>query len=253
MRPHILLLLAALLLPTHSTAAPPEPEVVAALRAEDPEVAVAAAESLTPKDVAAHGDALATEVQTLARALHRKRLRDRERAAGPLAERVYRVWLAHFADRPDAAEMHNELAELLYKLKRYEAALDEYEAALQSSTVSDKAARWAARNAVWAGSELAKEDPGPRPERGSSDPVELSAGEARSLAAHDAFVARFPDDPDAPDVAYGAAWLLYEHNRLDDAAERLKAIVESSPDSKGGQAAVRLLRDLEERRAPAGG
>ena len=192
-------------------------------------------------------------MRTLAKTLHRRLLRDRDRAAGPLAVRAYRVWLAHFADRPEGAEVHNELAELLYKLKRYEAALDEYEAVLKAPTVSAETARSAARNAVWAGFELAKKDPGPRPERGSSDPVELSPGEARSLAAHDAFVARYPSDPEAPDVAYGAASLLYEHNRLDEAADRLKALVESSADSKGGQAAARLLRDLEERRAGTGG
>ena len=52
------------------------------------------------------------------------------------AEHWYRSWLASFGDDPQAAEMHYELAELLYGTGRYQEAAEEYE--LSASDWGDK-------------------------------------------------------------------------------------------------------------------
>jgi TolA-binding protein len=183
---------------------------------------------------------------------HREAQKTRNADTYALAERVYRLYLAHFPDGADAADMRYYHGEILWALERWKEAAEEYGRVVETKPDGPHA-RDAAYAAVlaWknllAFDEAAHRDPPARPS-GDGRPARLapepiSENERKMIAAFHVYRARVPDAPELPVIIYREAYIDYDHNRFDDAEPLFLEVVQKYPAHELAAFAANLFLD----------
>ena len=200
-----------------------------------------AANASSPDVIAAARDQLEKDLRGVASRAHEEA---RRIGAGPsavasyaLASAAYAAYLDEFPSERSALDMRYAYAELLYKVKRYEDAFAQYNAVLDADPGSAYA-RECAEGAVYAAAALA--DAGGA--RAAADAA-LSPWEERLIAATDRYVALFPTSDKVRAFTYRSAYLLYDHDQLQAASTRFRAVIALDPSSTEAEQAANLILD----------
>lgn len=164
-----------------------------------------------------------------------------------LAEQAYRTYLGEFPAAKYTYEAHYSLGELLYKVKKFDAAYEEYMATVKLDPKGQHS-RFCAESAIFAADEMVKKEKaagttgGPDPGK-KTDEMPLSEWEQKSLAALDQFRTVFPQDPKVKNVIYKAGYLLYNKNHFREASERFNQVIAMDPASREAEQAANLILD----------
>ena len=163
-----------------------------------------------------------------------------------LADRAYALYFRHFDGHPHSTEVRYAYAELLYKLKRYDAAYTHYMDVVAADPAGRRA-RFCAESAVHAAkAQLKLERSAGRaslPERGSLDPVGPSPWDDKLQAALAQYIEAWPADPKVQSLAYASAWNHYELNQFDAAAPVFERAIAAEPSTRIAEQAANLVLD----------
>jgi tetratricopeptide (TPR) repeat protein len=164
-----------------------------------------------------------------------------------LAERAYEVYLQEFPDSKYSYDVRYSYSELLYTIKKFDAAYDQY---MKVVSIDPKGqhSRFCAESAIFAAEEVlkkeAKSSGGPGPDPGKkTEEMPLSEWETKELAALDQFTKLFQDDPKARNIIYKSAYLLYNKNHFKEASDRFNIVIGMDPKSKEAEQAANLILD----------
>lgn len=163
------------------------------------------------------------------------------RRAWALAEQAYEAYLKTFPASKYGYEVRYAYSELLYALKKYDAAYEQYMRVVAIDP-GGAHAKFCAESAIFAADEMIRTE-APIREIGGHDPQPLSEWEQRSLAALDQYARMFPDQPKTPNVLYKAAYLLYNRNRFKEASERFHVVIGMNPATEEAEQAANLVLD----------
>jgi TolA-binding protein len=182
----------------------------------------------------------------LALVWHREAQRTRNADTYALAERVYRLYLAHFPDGDDAADMRYYHGEILWALERWREAAEEYGRVVDMKPDGPHA-RDAAYAAVLAWKNLlafdekAHRDPPASAARLAPEPI--PDDERKMIAAFHTFRARVPDAPELPVIIYREAYIDYDHNHFDEAEPLFLEVAQKYPTHELAPFAANLFLD----------
>ena len=160
----------------------------------------------TAADFADVQQVLQSSLQELAQVSHEQAINTQDPHDVRQAEQWYRQYLAAYGDTTAAAEMHFQLAELLYESGRYRQAIDDYEQAAWSYGEHARATD-AALGALRA-SEKA---------RANATPVDRDRLTTRATAAAQRFVLSYPQHTAAPGLLAQTGTALLEKQQYDEA------------------------------------
>lgn len=190
-------------------------------------------------DAAIRADAaerIGDAVRRTATALHTSR----KPGEAELADGLYAAWIEDHPGHRGLADMRYAHAELLYKLRRYDAAYDEYMAVVAIDPAG-KHAKFCAESAVFAAREVAAPL---RRAQGAAPRAGLLPAEVRWLAALDQYVRLYPDDSARTQgMYYQAGYLHYQAGDTRAAAERFRTVIALNPGSRDAEQAAELILD----------
>ena len=166
-----------------------------------------------------------------------------------LAEKAYEVYIQEFPDSKYSYEVRYSYSELLYTVKKFDAAYDQY---MKVVSIDPKGqhSRFCAESAIFAADEMVKREAkssggaagGPDPGK-KTDAIPLSDWEQKQLTALDQFAKLFPEDKKTRQIIYKSAYLLYNKNQFKDASERFNVVIGMDPKSKEAEQAANLILD----------
>ena len=139
--------------------------------------------------------------------------------------------------------MHYAFAELLYKLRKYDEAFAEYNHVVEIDPAG-KRSLFCAHSAIFAAEEMMKREARSGGSPDSLEPLELSEWEARYLTALERFVRLYPDDERTRGMMYRAGYLLYNHDRFDEAEVWFAEVIARDPGSREAEQTVHLMLDV---------
>lgn len=199
---------------------------------------------------ASHPDAVAAARATLERELRSFAVNtaiSREGRHAParreLADRAFTAYFTELPHGEHEADMRYAWAELLYGLKRYDAAYDQYMAVV-SLDEKGQHTGFCAESAVFAADELLRrERKAGTPPQGLG-PKALTAAEGKLLAALDQYTRLPGGDPVKVRAAiYRSGYLLYERDQFREASVRFRTVIGLDPQSRDAELAAHLILD----------
>lgn len=157
---------------------------------------------------------------------------------------MYEQYLSVFAESEVAYVMRFQLADLYYKLERFDEAATAYRATVLADP-EGKHLVDAANDQILAVEEHLRDLALPEPEAGQ-EPVEIHPQRQRLIAACDLYVEKVPADKaqQVEAVKFKAAKVLYDHNHFDAAVPRFEAIVAEHPEADQAEFAANLVIDV---------
>jgi TolA-binding protein len=193
----------------------------------------------------------------LALVWHREGQKTRDADTYRLAERAYRLFLAHFPGDRDAYEMTYYLGELLWSLGRWRDAAEIYTQVVAAKP-EGKYARDAAQAAMLAWQNVLsasgpsspreieqrhRDDDRVRAQQGRLAPRAIPADEQKLIAALQTFQRYLPDAPEVPAAIYREAYINYDYNHFDRAEALFRQIVDRFPKHQLASFAANLYLD----------
>ncbi|MEM7675686.1 MAG: tetratricopeptide repeat protein, partial [Myxococcota bacterium] len=199
----------------------------------------------TVQDVEEAAVTAETTMRRLAQLWNREGRKTRNDKTYGFAEAMYIDYLKLFSDAKYAYEMRFQLADLFYKLEKYDRAADAYKATVlaepQGKHVAD-----AANDNILAVEEHIKDLRLRRPKLKGADPVALHPQQQRLVDACDRY-AKYVSTK-APDrlvaIQYKAGKVMYDYNQHAEALRRLDEIVQNHPRSPQAEFAANLVVDI---------
>ncbi|MFY0565186.1 tetratricopeptide repeat protein [Archangium lansingense] len=178
---------------------------------------------------------------------------DQAKASFELAASGYSKYLERFPRSKNAYEIEFYAAECLYNSLQFGEAAKHYEV-VRDSTQGNKYFAESAFSAVLSWQKQLEVDikagkqPAPTPLRSSErpegqpiKPSDLTALEAKLVAASDTHVAKLPKSERSPGIAYKAAELYYAHDNFPEARRRFEAIVKAYPQHEVARFSTNLI------------
>jgi TolA-binding protein len=169
------------------------------------------------------------------------------------AAQAYGDYLARFPRSKQAHELAYNYADCLYNALDFDRAARTY-AQVRDDPADDKFQAEAALSAVisWEGEVTRLERSGQLParkvllskdrkEKDDLRPVPLPEAYQGLVRDSDAFLARLPDHPKAPTIAYKAGEVFFRYNDFDESRCRLEEVLARWPGSEVGQFAANLV------------
>lgn len=198
--------------------------------------------SAEPEVLKAAREALEKDLRTVAVAAHDEARRigsgEQARAAYALANATYEAYLAEFPDGTYNVDMRYAYAELLYKLKRYDAAYAQYTAVVDADP-KGQYVKFCAESAIFAADQMVKQGAGAPSKQNPA----LTEWEERLIASSDRFVQLFPQEPKIKNIVYKTAYLLYNKDQLQEASARFRTVIAMDPGSTEAEQAANLILD----------
>ena len=202
-------------------------------------------------------------LRELATTWHREAQKTQNIETYALAQQLYKEYLKNFPKEKDAYEMTYYLAELLYKLKRWEESAEVYTKVVKMKGKGKylKDAAYAAviswRYALNVQSETQdtkrktkKRRKGRRGKRGkkkpeviNTKPMPISARKLKMIAAFDTYIKHVPKSEELVSIIYRKARIYYNHNHYDQAVKHFSVIATKYADDELGEYAANLLMD----------
>jgi TolA-binding protein len=210
-----------------------------------------------PKDLALEcRNAFHDAARELALVWHREAQRTRNLDTYRLAERAYRLFLAHFPADPEAYEMSYYLGELLWVLERWQDAAEQYTRVVEMSPGGKylRDAAYAAvlawKNALAVADDAHREEAGrgheafqARERQGKLGPLPIPENQQKMIAAFHTYRAHVPDAPELPVMIYREAYIDYDYNHFAEAEKLFQEIVDKHAGHELGIYAANLLLD----------
>ena len=171
---------------------------------------------------------------------------DSARETYALAYKAFVVYLNEFPDTQYAYDVRYTFSELLYKIKKYDEAYNQYIKVVEIDP-KGKHSEFCAESAIFAADEMVKreKDDGVSTDdsRRPLDAVPLTAWETKLLAALDQYAELYPSSEQTLNIAYRAAYLLYNMNHFEEASSRFRVAIGMDPSSKEAEQAAILILD----------
>ncbi|MEO1338148.1 MAG: tetratricopeptide repeat protein, partial [Myxococcota bacterium] len=161
------------------------------------------------------------------------------------AETMYADYLKLFSDSKYAYEMRFQLADLYYKLEKFDLAAAAYEATVLADPKGKYVAD-AANDNILAIEEHLKDLKVRRPKLKGAQPIALHPQKQRLVDACDRY-AKFVSSKSSERlvaIKYKAGKVMYDYNQHDEALARLDAIVVAHPRSSQAEFAANLVVDI---------
>lgn len=162
-----------------------------------------------------------------------------------LAYNAYKVYVEEFPDGKNTYDMRYGFGELLYETKQFEAAYDQYMAVVALDP-KGKSSKFCAEAAIFAANEVLKKQgsatrsSGPG---GSTEPLEITEWEQKKLDALDQYAKLYPEDDKTKNMIYESAYLYYNKNHFDQAADRFRTVIAMAPSTTQAEQAANLILD----------
>ena len=189
-----------------------------------------------------------TTLRRLAQLWNREGKKTRNEKTYAFAQTMYTEYLRLFSDSKYAYEMRFQLADLYYKLERFDEAAAEYETTVQSNPKGQYVAE-AANDNILAIEEHLKDLGVRRPKLKGATPVPLHPQKQRLVDACDRYAKYVAySTPEQTDrfvaVKFKAGKTMYDYNQHDQALLRLDDVVKSHPKSEQAEFAANLVVDI---------
>ncbi|MGF1510130.1 MAG: tetratricopeptide repeat protein [Myxococcota bacterium] len=183
-------------------------------------------------------------LRRLAQVWNKESRKTRSKTTRGYALTMYEDYLALFPDSEAAYELRFQLADIYFKMERFDAAATAYE----KTVLADPDGKYvvdAANDNILAVEEHLR-DLAVKPPSDTTDPQELHPQKRRLLEACDRYVKYVPPEKaeQLTIVKFKAAKVLYEYNRFDEAVARFEHIVKAHPDSDQAEPAANLVIDV---------
>jgi len=156
----------------------------------------------------------------------------------------YQIYLQEFAHLPQVADMHFYYGELLYDMKKYEAATEQYRWVVENGQQSKFYSK-AASNIIHAAERSLPSDQEFQKKIGNStDPLPLDPRAESFIKAAEWYLGKFPQGEKAAELRFRTARLYYQHNQFDKANELFKKVVQNHPKTKYSEYSANLMLDI---------
>jgi tetratricopeptide (TPR) repeat protein len=190
---------------------------------------------------------LEKNLRTVAKTYHEeaRKLGPAGKESYQLAYNAYKVYVEEFPDGKNAYDMHYGFGELLYEIKRFDQAYDEYMTVVKIDP-QGKNSKFCAEAAIFASKEMMKQEGSGQQASGpgkSTEPVDLTEWEQKKLDALDQYARIYPDDSKTKNMIYESAYLLYNKNQFDKAADRFRTVISMAPNTTEAEQAANLILD----------
>jgi cellulose synthase operon protein C len=160
-----------------------------------------------------------------------------------LAYKAYTVYLNEFPDSQYAYDVRYAFGELLYKIKKFDEAYDQYMKVV-SLDPKGSHSEFCSESAIYAADEMVKKTGGGQTAQGNStEPIDMTEWEKKSLAALDQYAKLFPESKKTKNIIYKSAYLLYNKNLFKEASDRFRVVINMDPASKEAEQAANLILD----------
>ncbi len=161
------------------------------------------------------------------------------------AQVMYNAYLALFSDSPNAYPLRFQLADLYYKVEKFDLAASAYEATVLADPKGKFVAE-AANDGILAIEEHIRDLGLESPKPTDAEPVPLHPQKQRLVEACDRYVKYVAADRSGRFVAvkFKAGKIMYDHNQHDEALRRLDDVVMSHPRSEQAVFAANLVVDI---------
>ncbi|GDX81614.1 hypothetical protein LBMAG42_34250 [Deltaproteobacteria bacterium] len=160
-----------------------------------------------------------------------------------LSDRAFAAYFTEVSHGEHEADMRYAWAELLYGLKRFDAAYDQYMAVV-SLEENGAHTSFCAESAVFAADELLKRERKAGTAPTGVGPKPLTSAEGKLLAALDQYTRIPGGDPVKVRAAiYRSGYLLYERDQFKEAAVRFRTVIGLDPQSREAEQAAHLILD----------
>jgi tetratricopeptide (TPR) repeat protein len=168
------------------------------------------------------------------------------KASYDLAYRAYNMYLDNFPATQHTYEVRYSYAELLYKLKKYDAAFDQYMAVVQMDP-KGKHSKFCAESAIFSADEMVKKEGGNQSITAKAgeakDPIPLTDWEQRMVDACKQYAELYPEEKKVRNIIYKSAYLLYNKYQFEKAAEQFNVVIAMDPGAKEAEQAANLILD----------
>jgi tetratricopeptide (TPR) repeat protein len=195
---------------------------------------------------ALEGTRLQTEaiIRKLAQVWNSEARKTRTKRTFNYALAMYELYLEVFPRSEVAYMMRFQLADLYYKLDRFDEAATAYRATVLAEP-EGKHLVDAANDQILAVEEHLRDLDLPQPKAGL-EPVDIHPQKQRLIDACDLYVAKVPaeDAEQLEVVKFKAARVLYDYNHFDEAIPRFEAIVSEHPTAEQAEYAANLVIDI---------
>ncbi len=157
---------------------------------------------------------------------------------------MYEDYLAVFDDAESSYEMRFQLADLYYKLERFDEAANAYRMTVLAEP-EGKHVVDAANDRILAIEEHLRDLDIETP-KGGTEPVEIHPQMLRLIDACQMYVQFVPEDKaeQREKVRFRAAKILYDYNHFDEALPRFESIVNEAPRSEQAEYSANLVVDI---------
>lgn len=163
-----------------------------------------------------------------------------------LAYRAYNMYLDNFPETQHAYEVRYSYAELLYKLKKYDAAFDQYMAVVKMDP-QGKHSKFCAESAIFSADEMVRAEGGNQTITAKAgearDPIPLTDWEQRMVEACNQFATLYPGEKKVRNIIYKSAYLLYNKYQFEKAAEQFNVVIAMDPGAREAEQAANLILD----------
>ena len=184
-------------------------------------------------------------LRRLAQLWNREAKKTRNERTYEYAQALYADYLVLFSEREAAYDMRFQLADLYYKIERFDEAAAEYKATVLANP-SGKFVAEAANDNILAVEEHLKDLGVRRPKLKGAEPVALHPQKQRLVEACDRYIQYVPVKQAKRLVAvkYKAGRVFYDYNQHDEALRRLNDVVDNHPASEQAEFAANLVVDI---------
>ncbi|MCO4746546.1 MAG: tetratricopeptide repeat protein [Proteobacteria bacterium] len=209
----------------------------------------ARANASNPDAIAEAEESIEKNIRSMAYFHHeraRKLSGSESKASYDLAYRAYNMYLDNFPESQHAYEVRYSYAELLYKLKKYDAAFDQYMAVVKMDP-QGKHSKFCAESAIFSADEMVKKEGGNQSITAKAgearDPIPLTDWEQRMVDACNQFATLYPEEKKVRNIIYKSAYLLYNKYQFDKAAEQFNLVIAMDPGAREAEQAANLILD----------
>ena len=180
-------------------------------------------------------------LRSVSLSLHNEAQKTKDERTYKLAMASYREYLDNFPDTKIANRIRFYYAESLFKLENYEKAGIEYTKVVTEAPKGQFGLQ-AAYGAIVSYDTLTSGYT-PKIPKGSKTPAFVPIWQREIVRVSDNFVKNFPKDKRAPEIAFKAAKVFYDHNHFKESIKRFDGVAKKYPKSSAATFAVNLVLD----------
>lgn len=201
------------------------------------------AQARAQSDVKEGAELAETTIRKLAQTWNQEAKKTRQPRTYEFAMTMYVDYLKLFPKSKYAYEMRFQLADLYYKLEKFDDAAREYEATVTADPKGQYLVE-AANDNILAVEEHVKDLKIPRP-KANDQPQEIHKEKMRLVLACDRYIQLVPPDKAEKLVAvkFKAAKIYYDYSHFEEAVKRFDDIVTHHPEAKEAEYAANLVID----------